>query len=384
MPRESMVRGGVALWCEVKRLKGNSMLPGWVVRLVRDTLRFPGFALGCAVLSGFLCTGSVFGQQSAQVRLQVFMDMDVAVADAHDWSKRLDGVGFSGVEIRSAVRGERLGVRNIGTGERPVYRVTGRLTAGGTLQLPGKQFSINQSGAIRDWVTALREGGVEEVLEEKVAFGMTQRELLQLHEALGGVVERSTEGEETSELVREIADSLELPWGVASGAQTDFDRAGKAASECQGLSVGTTLAVLLKPHGLVLGVKREASGETRLEVMTADTAEEFWPVGWPVEGRPSRVVPMLEEKIKVDIKEFPIDQALGAVAKKCDLPLLFDFESLEVSGADLSEMKVSYSHANAPYWAILQRLVSQPRPSLRYELRTDDKGLPFLWVTTRR
>ncbi|MEC7977777.1 MAG: hypothetical protein VX189_02510 [Planctomycetota bacterium] len=321
--------------------------------------------------------------QSAMVRLELIMGPGFEPADAHQWLRVLGKSKADDIKIRRVNATDRVEIKNRGTESRPVYVVYGELLGTQTLRVPGSTFRMTQMEGLASWVKELRENGIEGVLEEKLAFGLTSRELLGLHEDLSTRVEDSTQGQETALVVKKLTELISTPVNFSSAAKRAFSKQNRVSEEYQDVSVGTSLAAILRPLGLVAEISKSPDGKTVMQIVGSQDADEFWPIGWPVENNPDQVAPELSERIKVEINDFTLKPTLDAIESKLGLRFFYDQNTLADLGIDLTAVKVSYEHESAPYRNILRRVLSQSRPGMTYEVRMDENDVPFLWITSR-
>ena len=347
--------------------------------MLKSVLKAPVLA---SLVVAILLARDVSGQDPV-VKLEVIMGPDVAAADAHEWLRALGGAGADDVKIRGAKPTDLIEIRNLGNAERPVFVIYAELRATGRLHVPGRSYTESQMPAFAAWIDELRKTGIEGAVEEKLAFGLTPRQLLALHEDLSAVVDFETKGQPIRAVLDELADQIGTPVSLAGSARRALQRDEDVNEELQGLSVGTVLAAVVRPFGLVAQVVRDTRGQPEIRIVDSRSAEEFWPVGWPLEESPDAVAPELSEKIKVEITDFKLSEALQAIESKIGIRFLIDQNSLAAAGIELDQVRVSYAHPDAPYRSILRRLLAQARPGMKYDLRTDENQVPFLWITTR-
>jgi hypothetical protein len=154
------------------------------------------------------------------------------------------------------------------------------------------------------------------------------------------------------------------------------------ADALQGLSAGTVMAAVLRPLGLVLVPRKEAGGDIKLWITDVRTARASWPVGWPPETTPIETAPKLFNNLNVEIEDTPVSLALEAISGRIEMPVLYDHNSLARQRIDPSEAKVSLPAERTYYQRIINRMLNQVQ--LNGELRVDEAGTPFLWISTIR
>jgi hypothetical protein len=312
-----------------------------------------------------------------RVDLEVATEGGFIPTEARAWSEMLTKAGFANVRIKSVTNESPL-IETRGTAAAPSYRVVGILTGGNQLLLPKGRFGLSDRGPIEGWLRKLREGGEDAINIKPAAFGLLPKQLVAVHEVLAARVQGATLDKPPREVAKSIADRLTLKFVSDESVQRALATEEPVADELQGLTSGTALAAILRPLGLVMFPEKN-SGEIRLRIANLASAKEYWPVGWPPKGNPSETLPELFKQLKVEINNTPLSETLTAIGGRIKAPLLFDRNALARGEIDL-DTKVSLPAAGTFYSKALDRLLFQAR--LKYEIRVDEAGKPFLWITT--
>jgi hypothetical protein len=82
----------------------------------------------------------------------------------------------------------------------------------------------------------------------------------------------------------------------------------------------------------------------------------------------------------VEIDGVSVAETVTSVAPRFDVPILYDRLALEIHGIDPAKVQASLPAKRTSYSLLLQKVLFQAR--LKYELRVDDAGKPFIWITT--
>ena len=106
--------------------------------------------------------------------------------------------------------------------------------------------------------------------------------------------------------------------------------------------------------------------------------KEFWPTGWDLEANAGKAAPDLFNELDVEIKATEISKTLDAIAPRLKTPIMIDYGEIERRGLSL-EKRVNIPAGKTFYKIIIDRALSQG--GLRSELRTDEAGKVFLWIT---
>jgi hypothetical protein len=105
-------------------------------------------------------------------------------------------------------------------------------------------------------------------------------------------------------------------------------------------------------------------------------------VGWPPKGNPRETLPELFKTLNVEIDQTPVGEVVTTVAGRLKSPVLLDHNSLAAAQIDPATAKVGLPQTKTYYDRVLDQLLFQAR--LKYDLRVDEAGKPFLWITTLR
>ncbi len=321
--------------------------------------------------------------QRNRVELQVVSDAADGIDQNQRWLEVLSQVGADNVRIIQSGRGvSRPGVENVTGASGTTYRITGILVDN-RLILPAGRFGIRDSTGISDYITSVRADGADVALARKMAFGLTARQLVNLHDDLSRPLADSTIGQSPGQVLAIVQRSITTPIVVDPGARTALVSDYTLVDELQGISHGTALAAALRPLGLVLAPTREQGQPTEIRIVDSMAAEEFWPIGWPLQQRISQAAPKMYERIPVNIRNFTLAAALPAIQKKLEMPFLMDHNSLALQGVDLDKIRVNLESEQLSYQLILNRIISQARPRMELEVRADEAGQPFVWFSAR-
>ncbi|QDU97210.1 hypothetical protein [Lignipirellula cremea] len=334
----------------------------------------------CALLA---CCGAATPGEAAgpHVTLELMIESGFPITGAQEWSRAMGRVGADNVRIREAKPGDQGEVVNQGDERTPRYHVTGFLRADGRLHLPGSRpIELTDIGQVTTYVSALRQNGLNASSGPPAAFGMSGEKLVEVHKALSRPVTISTKGKRPGDVMRELTSGLPLKVSVDPSTRDAFALQTTVAEELEGVSIGTAMAAILRPIGLVM-LPFEAAGQgTQIGITDSRRAQETWPVGWPPQASPIKTMPKLYEFLEVEITDFALTDALGAIEKRLEAPMLFDHNSMAREGIDPASVKVSLPAGRTFYKKIVDRLLSQGK--LKSELRVDEAGSPFLWITT--
>ncbi len=294
-----------------------------------------------------------------------------------DWMQTLSRAGVKNVRLRSAEPTDRVGIENRGSPDNPVYVVTGAVVSRDELLLPCGRFKPSDAARLAKWLDDIAQRGPPNQREARLAFGLTASQIQRVRDDLAKPVVFSTEGMTRSEAVERIGQRLAIPLQVSGrlGAAED----DKIAEELSALSCGTALACVLRPSGFGLVPRATATG-LAYGVGKAQLDQEIWPIGWPPQKPLVQTVPALYEFHDVNVRNATAAKALVAIAARLKVPVLMDYNAMARHGVDPAKTLVSLPSARTTYSLALRKLLFQA--GLKFEVRIDEAGRPFLWITT--
>jgi hypothetical protein len=317
---------------------------------------------------------------AGQVRLDLVGSAQGSSLVFQEWLQVLSKAGVKNVRFRSGDGTEQVGIDVQGSAQSPLYIVTGVVVSNDELLLPGGRFKRAEAVRLAHWLEDLASNGPPEGRPKRGAFGLTIAQFQQVHKDTAQRVGFSTQGMPRAEAAEKIARRLQLPLQVDGG---QFQALGddKVEVELSGLSCGTALACVLRPAGFCL-LPREVGKTLGYAVTRAKPEVQVWPIGWdpPKEKAAADVLPALFEFHNVNVENVPAVQAIEAIGKRLNVPVLMDHKAMARHGIDPTRAMVSLPKSHTTYGIALRKLLFQA--GLKYEVRLDEADNPLLWIST--
>ena len=336
--------------------------------------------MACAVGAVPGLCADLYAQRS--IELTLLGDSRSSSLDHQQWMQAMSEVGADRVRVQTVRRPKPKVTEDASAGHVIVH--VQAVIASGKIKFPGKSFARSDTSGVRAFLARLRDDGVNTTLAKKKAFGLTSEQLVNVHQQLASSIDSQTKGMSTKSLVTNLLGALPMRYEISKSAQTRLDDQDEVAVSLSGVSVGTALSILLRRHGLVFHPQSKQGRGVELQVVGKEDAKEFWPPGWPVEEAPVNAFPKLFQRIPLQINQTPLASVLAAIERRLELPFLVDpGATIDKDGTpvDLSQAMVSYNKAKTSYALALSKLLLQAKPRLRHELRQDENGEKFLWIT---
>jgi hypothetical protein len=331
-------------------------------------------AVGAAVL--FLPVAAV---AAGTVQLELVGDGSPGASLVfQEWARALGQAGIRNVRIRAGQSSDQVGIAVRGTEASPVYVVTGFIRSSDELVLPSGRFRQSDAGRLAQWLDELARLGPEDRREPKAGFGLAASQFEQILQDAGRRVDFSTQTMTRSAVVDRIAGQMGFPVRLEPDVRQLLG-SDPIGEELMGVSSGTALAYLLRPMGLCMA-PRMAGGRPAYAVMKSQPDLQIWPVGWDLKKPDRDVLPALYEFHNVNVQNVAASRAIEAIGKLLKVPVLFDHNALARHGIDPSKATVSHPASRTTYSIALRKMLFQA--GLKFEVREDEAGQPFLWITT--
>jgi hypothetical protein len=340
-------------------------------------MRQPVFITSALLLSSLLATPA-WAAPAGQVQLEIAGDNQIGAGITfQQWGQALSAAGVQNVRLRSAQAGDKPSIEVSGTEQMPFYKVTAVIGARDELIVPGGRFRRSECKKLAAWLDDLAKHGLPEKREKVSAFGLTASQLDKINSDLSKAVGFSTQGMTRNEAVNRITGKLGFSLKIESPL-TDGD--DKIEEDLSSYSSGTALACILRPIGF--SMTPQANDEKiSYVVKKAELDRELWPVGWPAEGA-QKVLPALYEFHNVNVSGVSAAKLLAVVGKQVSAAVLYDHNALARYGIEPDKATVSHPQQRTTYSVALRKMLG--KIGLKFEVRVDEAGKPFLWISTLR
>ncbi|MCG8587207.1 MAG: hypothetical protein MI757_21085 [Pirellulales bacterium] len=329
-----------------------------------------------SVLAPLLLATPLFAEP--RVELELAMQRGFPHTRSHEVLKAMGRVGFDSLRVRAERGAERPSMDKRGTAATARFMVVGILNSRGEVELPGGTFSYRDRAGLQEWLNTLKGGGPAAGGGDNSAFGLTKPQFEAVQLDLERGVTFNTKGLEADEAVGAISRQLRGPLSVSTAAGRAL-RADKVRDELNGLTSGTALAAILRPAGCYFRPD-VSNGSIRYVIDIADAESQPWPIGWPAKKDERKAIPKAFEWVTVELEDVTAADVLEAISDRLRIPFLLDHNSLALARIDPSKVKYDQPSKRTYYQRVLSQVLFKAR--LKSEMRVDERGKPFLWITT--
>jgi hypothetical protein len=329
------------------------------------------------IAAAFFAWGSSSANAAGRVEVELIASPRAPLTAQQQWARTLAQAGLSNVRIRSG--GGEMGIEVRGSQASPIYKVTGIIASSNQLVTPGGRFGPHEIKQFSKWLDDLAKYGPADQRPQTVAFGLSAGEYDEIRGDLSRSVGFSTADVARAEVIRKIGSQLGVPLRVDARLLRLLE-SETVSTELGRLACGTALAYALRAPGLALVPRRSAGGELELAIVQAKPTTEAWPVGWAPDKPRREVLPAMYEFLNVNVQGVTASKVLDAVRERLKVPLLLDHNAMARHGVEPDKTLVNMPQSRTTYSLLLRRTLFQA--GLKSEVRMDEAGNPFLWVTT--
>lgn len=314
---------------------------------------------------------------SKSIRFQVAYPQGLQVGVAQKWLVAIQQSGADGIRL-VLNPDQEIKLLEDQFKSKTTIHVYARINASQKLIVKGASFSLSDTAALKAWIAKLRTLKSVDPDKQPGAFGLTNEQLVKVHEQLARPYPKSTRNQPVTEILKVARAQIGIPIGADLSAKEALAEIAKVPEELEGISCGTVLAAVLRPLGLVLTI---SDGGKQLAIVNSRKVDEHWPVGWPIQQRPNRLAPILFKQTEVDIEGFPLNEVLQAIETKIEIPFVYDQNTMARHGIEMEKVVVNIGRTKTFYLKIIQQCLNQAKPRLSVELRADEAGQPILWIS---
>ena len=172
-------------------------------------------------------------------------------------------------------------------------------------------------------------------------------------------------------------------WVNSAASQPPAGETALSARNTRGFSVGSVLALTLSQWGMGFRPLRGPDGRIELVVDPLPEIARAWPVGWdlPKDRTQLQTAPQLFKLFPVELTDVKLLDVLHAAEAQSQIAIWSDaFRIRRERNLQLDTLRVSFPKKQVS-WSQVLRAVTTPR-QMRQKLVIDERGRPFIWITT--
>ena len=317
------------------------------------------------------------------VSVELIMNDNAGALTAQEWSRVFRELKVP-VRIRRGLPDEKPEVREQQVGTLRFVTVIGNLDRSGDLVFADRRYSRSDIAKLGEWLRELDTFGAQGSPKGKPLWGLSKEQFGAIYDALAEPLPHEVADLSLSAALAGFSMPREYPLRMSAAAaqwlNEERSLPQRVRQEVKGFSKGTALALVLNNFGLGFRPQRTPSGSLELVIDPLKEGRELWHVGWEPKERPVDTSPKLFEMVPVQLENVRLVEVLDTVSAHTGLPIRYDDYRLAVYDIDLENLRVSYP-ARRTAWFIVLRGLTNP-VKLSHELRIDEQGRPFIWIST--
>ena len=302
---------------------------------------------------------------------------------AQDWGREFQTLGYS-PRFRLPRPGDELRIEDSTLDDQPVVHVIGGMSKDGAIEFANRKFTLADLKPLAEFLDELATFGAGGRPETNPTWGLTNENLAELIAVMAEPIAAPI----TLDSPAVTLDSI----GVPASIRLSYSEAARSIAlgkrpdtapeslDLTGVSRGTAIAIVLAQYGLGFRPQRNEAGTITLEVDVGDETSNLWPAGWKTQESAGTVVPAWIKSIPVDLDEVEVSTITSAFAERLQVSYFASTHSLARSGIDLDV--VTYTHRNSKVSPFRLLTAVGGKLHLGFDIRADEAGHVFLWVTT--
>lgn len=305
------------------------------------------------------------------------------------WAEVFQKTGRSAT-FRQGKQGERTRVEETKYGNRKGVLLVGIMNRDGTITLMGQTLRTSDPDQLDAILTILEQHGAGGPPNKSPTWGLDTDEFKAVLQLLAARVDSPIDFRSSVAAIESLSLSKEFTvrFTEAAAARRVLPAAqmGDLQPNCIGISKGTALAVTLAQFGLGFRPKSNPAGGYVIEVDVGDEADNMYPVGWKNTQPIFNVLPAIGKTLEVDLlPETPLDGIIALIADKLAVPHFYSAHQLLSDAKDISKMTYNRKPDKLAVNRLMNILSSANAIAADVKnLRTDEAGSIFLWVTTEK
>ena len=304
---------------------------------------------------------------------------------SQEWGRVFQELGYS-VKFREPRAGEAPRVEDRDREGSQATHVVAAMAADGSIRIGNQQFNIEKTEPLTMVLEEIRRHGAKGPPNKSPTWGLTDEQFKEVIQLLGLPVESPVELQSSILAIESMGlpAHMRMKFTAAAAArqQAAANRPESAPEtlELQGMTKGSAIAIVLAQYGLGFRPKYVAPGQYDIEIDCGDESNNLWPIGWKPEQSFSEILPAYFRAIPLDVEDVEVDALVSAIAVKIEVPYFSSAYALTAKGLDINALKYTRKDDRISPARLLTAVGD--KLDLGFDVRVDEAGKLFLWVTT--
>ncbi len=303
--------------------------------------------------------------------------------NAQEWGRVFQQLGYS-VKFREPRGGESPRIEDLDRDDILSTRIVAAMAADGTIRVGKQKFDTETTQPLILALEEIRKHGAKGPPDSSSTWGLTDDQFKEVVQLLAAPVENSVELQSSILAIESIGlpGNMKMKFTDAARDQALEKKPDAALEtiELKGFTKGSAIAIVLAQYGLGFRPRYVAPGNFDIEIDRGNESSNMWPVGWKPEQSFSEILPAYFRAIPLDVEDVSIDALVGAISEKIAVPHFSSASTLNAHGLDIKTLKYTRKNDRISPARLLTAIGDKMH--LGFDVRVDEAGKMFLWVTT--
>ncbi len=349
------------------------------------------FHINCGTILALLCgqaASTAFADEPAPpsrtLEVEVLIQSQPSYRiNAQEWGRVFQQLGYS-VKFREPRAGEAPRIEDLDKDDFIATRVVAAMAADGSIRIGKQKFDTETTQPLISALEEIRKHGAKGPPDSSPTWGLTDDQFKDVVQLLAAPVENPVELQSSILAIESIGlpGNMKMKFTDAAREQALGKKPASAAEtiELKGFTKGSAIAIVLTQYGLGFRPRYVAPGHFDIEIDRGDESSNMWPVGWKPEQSFSEILPAYFRAIPLDVEDVNINALAGAISEKIAVPHFSSAHVLKSKGLDIDTLK--YTRRNDRISPARLLTAVGDKMDLGFDIRVDEAGKMFLWVTT--
>ena len=352
---------------------------------------FPGLQITVLLVSAILATQAVQPAVADEPEpARRTLDVEVLIQSqpsyrvkSQEWGRVFQELGYS-VKFREPRAGEVPRVEDLDRDDYLATRVVAAMAADGTIRIGNQKFDIESTKQLTLALEEIQRHGAKGPPDSSPTWGLTDEQFKEVTRLLGVPVENPVELQSSILAVESVGlpTNMRIKFTDAARQPALSQRPESAPEtiELQGFTKGSAIAIVLAQYGLGFRPRYVAPGHYDMEIDRGNESNNLWPIGWKPEQSFSEILPAYFRAIPLDVEDVAVHSLVGAISEKIGVPAFSSAYALTAKQLNINTLKYTRKDDRISPARLLTAVGD--KLELGFDVRVDEAGKMFLWVTT--
>ncbi|MEJ7594775.1 MAG: hypothetical protein WKF77_24885 [Planctomycetaceae bacterium] len=302
---------------------------------------------------------------------------------SQEWGRVFQELGYS-VRFREPRAGEAPRVEDMDREDFVATRVVAAMAADGSIRIGSQKFDIERTKPLTLALEEIQRYGAKGPPDSSPTWGLTDEQFKEVTRLLGVPVDNPVELQSSILAVESVGLPANMRMKFTEAArQPALAQRPESAPETialQGFTKGSAIAIILAQYGLGFRPRYVAPGQYDMEIDRGDESTNLWPIGWKPEQSFSEILPAYFRAIPLDVEDVEVSSLVGAISDKIGVPAFSSAYALTAKQLNIHILKYTRRDDRISPARLLTAVGD--KLELGFDIRVDEAGKMFLWVTT--